>query len=65
MVLFETEPWQHEKILPNDIAFDNHPDTKYYRCYSPNAEFIVKRVELAKGVAYDLMSPSVSHLKNK
>lgn len=54
IVLFENEPWEMEKRLPDDIAFDDYPDSTYYRVYGPDAEFTVKKVELNDGVAYDL-----------
>jgi hypothetical protein len=54
VVLSETEPWELDKRLPNDVAFDNFPDNKYYRAYGPDAEFTVKRIEMNNGVAYDL-----------
>lgn len=54
IVLFENEPWEMEKRLPNDIAFDDYPDSTYYRVYGHDAEFTVKKVEMNDGVAYDL-----------
>lgn len=56
IVLFENEPWEIERRLPEDIAFDDYPDSSYFRVYGPDAEFTVKRIELNDGVAYDLNS---------
>ena len=54
IVLFENEPWEMERRLPDDVAFDDYPDSKYYRVYGPDAEFTVKKIELNDGTAYDL-----------
>lgn len=54
IVLFENEPWEMERRLPDDVLFDNFPDNKYYRVYGPDAEFTVKKIELNDGTAYDL-----------
>jgi hypothetical protein len=56
IVLFENEPWEMERRLPDQIAFDDYSDSSYYRVYGSDAQFTVKKIELNDGVAYDLSS---------
>jgi len=65
IVLFEAEPWDLERPLPDDVIFVEDSDLKGYRVYRPEAILKVKKLKFDEVVQYklDLVSETVTPAK--
>lgn len=65
IVLFEAQPWDLERPLPDHVIFVADSDPKGYRVYGPEAIFRVKKLKFDEVVQYelDLVSEAVTPAK--
>jgi hypothetical protein len=54
IVLFENEPYEMERAVPDEVTFYDNSDSRNYQAYGPDAEFTVKINELNHGTSYVL-----------